>query len=296
MTLAAAAASERTETTTTVDDLHRASSEAKDTIPDSNNVIANTHDAPVPTKDGPITPRKRPWYHPKSLFQLALDNWFLIGIFVFIIIASQAPSVAKTGGHIRAEITVSWVGLAIIFLITGLTLSTPALLSNLSNFYLHFLTQIISLIVFPTVVFVIITIIRSVQNTPIDRFILIGYMVAGVMPTTVASNIAMTRTAKGNVEAATAEVCVGGSASVMASREDGLNDRSNLGHLLLTAAPRDVLACRHVVVRTTSSFRQRGLRRKVGEPEGDLPAVGDEDGLGAVPSPGELCRGMTASL
>lgn len=239
------------------DGSYRPRSEAKDTIPDSDNIVTNTHDAPVPTKDGPLRASKRPWYHPKSLFQLALDNWFLIGIFVFIIIASQAPSVAKTGGHIRAEITVSWVGLAIIFLITGLTLSTPALISNLSNFYLHFLTQIISLIVFPTVVFVIITIIRSVKNTPIDRFILIGYMVAGVMPTTVASNIAMTRTAKGNVEAATAEVCVGEPAlTIITCLEGTLSGRSNLGHLLLAATARDVLAGGDMVVRPPSGFRR----------------------------------------
>jgi len=80
----------------------------------------------------------------------------------------------------------------------------------LGNIYLHVVTQGISLLLFPTTVFVIITIIQASGGGQIDPYITVGYMVMGVMPTTVASNLAMTRTAKGNVEAATAEVCIGG--------------------------------------------------------------------------------------
>ena len=94
-------------------------------------------------------------------------------------------------------------------MITGLTLSTPALLSNLGNIYLHVVTQGISLLLFPTLVFIVVTIIQAAGSGEIDPFIVVGFMVMGVMPTTVASNLAMTRTAKGNVEAATAEVCIG---------------------------------------------------------------------------------------
>lgn len=57
--------------------------------------------------------------------------------------------------------------------------------------------------------FALISIIDATDDDKIDRFILGGFMVLGVLPTTVASNIAMTRTAKGNEEAATAEVCIG---------------------------------------------------------------------------------------
>jgi sodium/bile acid cotransporter 7 len=58
-----------------------------------------TYVPPADVRKETVEERKRTWYHPLSLFQLALDNWFLIGIFVFIILASQFPAVAKTGGR-----------------------------------------------------------------------------------------------------------------------------------------------------------------------------------------------------
>ena len=99
--------------------------------------------------------------------------------------------------------------MALIFLITGLTLSTQALLSQFKSFYLHIVTQLFSLVFFPTVIFVIINVIRVANNPAINEYILVGIMVMGVLPTTVASNLTMTRTANGNVEASTAEVVIG---------------------------------------------------------------------------------------
>jgi len=58
-----------------------------------------TYVPPAEVRKETVEERKRAWYHPLSLFQLALDNWFLIGIFVFIVLASQFPNVAKTGGR-----------------------------------------------------------------------------------------------------------------------------------------------------------------------------------------------------
>ncbi|ORX40601.1 SBF-like CPA transporter family-domain-containing protein [Kockovaella imperatae] len=156
-----------------------------------------------------IEKNTRKWYHPKALLLLAISNWFLIGIGIAIGLASRFPQVAAEGGYIRSEYSIQYGALAIIFLITGLTLSTQILYRQVKSYSLHLSTQIISLLVFPTVVFIIITIIQSADNPAIDRYILVGLMVMGVLPTTVASNITMTRGADGNVEAATVEVVVG---------------------------------------------------------------------------------------
>ena len=46
----------------------------------------------------PSTKEGRSWYHPISLFWLCVDNWFLIGIAVFITLAYEFPQVGKEGG------------------------------------------------------------------------------------------------------------------------------------------------------------------------------------------------------
>lgn len=40
----------------------------------------------------------RAWWHPISLFWLLVENWFLIGIAVFIALAYKFPDVGKEGG------------------------------------------------------------------------------------------------------------------------------------------------------------------------------------------------------
>lgn len=68
-----------------------------------------TYVPPAEVPGGTVEEKKRSWYHPKALFQLALDNWFLIGIFVFIVLASQFPSVAKAGGRESDNARRKWI-------------------------------------------------------------------------------------------------------------------------------------------------------------------------------------------
>jgi len=68
-----------------------------------------TYVPPAEVRGETVEEKRRSWYHPKALFQLALDNWFLIGIFVFIILASQFPSVAKTGGRESDDVSRKWI-------------------------------------------------------------------------------------------------------------------------------------------------------------------------------------------
>jgi sodium/bile acid cotransporter 7 len=151
----------------------------------------------------------RAWYHPISLFWTAVDNWFLIGIAVFITLAFLFPAVGKEGGYLRAEYTISYGAIALIFLITGLTLSTQALYHQFRNWYSHLFTQVFSLLFFPAVMFAIVNIIKAAKDDAIDPYILVGLMMMAILPTTVAANVTMTREAEGNEEAATAECCIG---------------------------------------------------------------------------------------
>ncbi|WVR03774.1 hypothetical protein IAU60_000769 [Kwoniella sp. DSM 27419] len=157
------------------------------------------------------------WYHPVKVFGFLLDNWFLIGIGVCIVLAWRFPHVAAEGGVIRSEYSIKYGAIALIFLITGLTLSTRSLYHQLRNWRLHLFTQLFSFLFFPAIVFAIVNIIHAAQSdrageeggSGIDKYVLAGMVVMSVMPTTVASNISMTRSAGGSTEAATMQVCIG---------------------------------------------------------------------------------------
>ncbi|OXG12881.1 sodium/bile acid cotransporter 7-B/bile acid cotransporter 7-B [Cryptococcus neoformans A2-102-5] len=160
--------------------------------------------------NGENVKKKNPWYYPLVLLlDFLIGNWFLIGIGVVIVLAWKFPHVAANGGAIRSQYSITYGVITAIFLITGLTLSTPALFHQLANWRLHLFTQIFSFLFFSAIVFAIVNCVRVSGNGAIDKYVLVGMMVMSVMPTTVASNITMTRNAGGSTEAATMEVCVG---------------------------------------------------------------------------------------
>lgn len=90
-----------------------------------------------------------------------------------------------------------------------MTLSTHALINQALNFKLHIVTQAISFLAFSALVFGVVKAVITAGEGKIDVGVLAGLVTMGVLPTTIASNVAMTRNAGGDVEAATAEVVVG---------------------------------------------------------------------------------------
>jgi sodium/bile acid cotransporter 7 len=93
-------------------------------------------------------------------------------------------SVGKNGGSIRAEYTVKWGAIAVIFLLTGFSLSTKALLNQALNWHLHLVTQVISFFAFPAVVYGVIRAIVASGNAHLDRVVLGGIITMGILPTT----------------------------------------------------------------------------------------------------------------
>ncbi|KAG9012637.1 hypothetical protein FRB94_005247 [Tulasnella sp. JGI-2019a] len=110
-------------------------------------------------------------------------------------------------GPLKAQYTIEWGGIGLIFLITGLSISTEALVKQAKNYRLHLVTQILSFLVFSAVVCAIVAIIRASGTHKIDTTVLAGLILMSILPTTV--NIVVTQNAGGNVEAATIEVCIG---------------------------------------------------------------------------------------
>jgi sodium/bile acid cotransporter 7 len=144
---------------------------------------------PVPTSSekgafASESPRPKAAVVFKSIIKYFIAQWLVVGLGLAILLAWAAPSVGKNGGTIRAEYTVKWGGIALIFLLTGLSLSTKAFLNQALNWHLHLVTQFISFLVFSAVVYGVVWAVVCSNNSHLDKTVLGGLITMGVLPTT----------------------------------------------------------------------------------------------------------------
>ncbi|KAJ5356855.1 hypothetical protein N7517_011464 [Penicillium concentricum] len=143
----------------------------------------------------------------KRIASLILHQWLLIGIGIVCALAYCFPNVAKHGGTIRSEYSIMYGVIAIIFLISGLSIPRQKLISQVLNWRLHVIVQVISFLFIPALVLAIVHIILAADpGGKIDRAVLAGYIFTACIPTTIASNVVMTRSAGGDDAAALVEV------------------------------------------------------------------------------------------
>ncbi|CAI7633166.1 unnamed protein product [Penicillium glandicola] len=143
----------------------------------------------------------------KRIANLILHQWLLIGIGIVCALAYCFPNVAKHGGTIRSEYSIMYGVIAIIFLISGLSIPRQKLISQVLNWRLHLIVQVISFLFIPALVLAIVHIILAADpGGKIDRAVLAGYIFTACIPTTIASNVVMTRSAGGDDAAALVEV------------------------------------------------------------------------------------------
>ncbi|RUO96924.1 SBF-like CPA transporter family-domain-containing protein [Jimgerdemannia flammicorona] len=142
------------------------------------------------------------------VFAQLYKHWFLLGLGLAIGLARAFPTVGKKGGPIRAEWSIKWGAVCIIFFISGLSLRTKVLIREIVRVRLHALVQIISLVIIPFVVYGIIELFRAV-HVPIDGTLLSGIVIAASTPTTVSSNVVMTKNGGGNEAAALMNAALG---------------------------------------------------------------------------------------
>ncbi|KAL1868450.1 LRR receptor-like serine/threonine-protein kinase RGI2 [Diaporthe australafricana] len=145
-----------------------------------------------------------------KVLKFVADQWLIIGFGLACLFGYLWPDVAAKGGIIRSEYSVLYGSVAIIFFVSGLQLSPQKLRVNLFNWRLHILTQGISFIVIPLIWLAILWIIIAAGGTKhIEPSILVGMLVLSCLPTTIASNVVMTRNAGGDDAAAIVEVVIG---------------------------------------------------------------------------------------
>lgn len=85
----------------------------------------------------------------------------------------------------------------IIFLISGLSLRTRILTQTFMRIRLHLLVQLINLVIIPFFVFGLVLLLFKL-HVPMNSLVLMGVVIAASTPTTVSSNVVMTKAAKGN--------------------------------------------------------------------------------------------------
>ena len=126
-------------------------------------------------------------------------NWFLIGIVVVISLARFAPFIGAKGGILKPEITVKYIAVSTIFLNSGLSLKTEELKSALSKVRLHVFVQSFTLAFVPGLVSLL---VRILQFTSLNEWLLKGLLVVGCMPPPVSSAVILTKAVGGNEAAA----------------------------------------------------------------------------------------------
>lgn len=135
------------------------------------------------------------------------SQWFFVILGCLIAIAHSYPQFACHGGLLRAEYVIGYGAVAVIFLQSGLDTEASQLKVNLFNWKAHVTVLVYSFLITSSIAYGIITGIKNYGT--IDEWMLVGLIVTMCCPTTVASNVIMTKNADGNELLTLCEVFIG---------------------------------------------------------------------------------------
>jgi len=130
------------------------------------------------------------------LSRLKLDP-FLVALATTVVLALAWPKPGVTGGILHADKAATW-GVAVIFLLYGVSLSPRRLIESAARWDLHLVVQVTTFLVFPAVVAGALALAGGLFPEPLA----IGFFFLAALPSTVSSSVAMTSLARGNVPVA----------------------------------------------------------------------------------------------
>jgi sodium/bile acid cotransporter 7 len=134
------------------------------------------------------------------------DQWFLLAMAAVILIASQVQVPASRQKTKRTVVT--YLSVSVIFFINGCTLETSILLANAARWKLHAFVQLQCYLVCSAATFAIVSLCATNPNF-MDPWLLIGFLFVGSAPTTMNSNVVMTRQAHGNTALTVVQSVIG---------------------------------------------------------------------------------------
>jgi sodium/bile acid cotransporter 7 len=137
---------------------------------------------------------------------ILLDQWFVLAMGIVIIIASQVQVAAAH--QAKKEIVVTYLSVIIVFFITGCTLPTRVLIDNYSRWKVHIFVQVQCFLMTSAIIFGIVSACATSRSF-MDPGLLVGMIIGGCLPTTISSNVVMTRQAHGNQALTVVETTIG---------------------------------------------------------------------------------------
>ena len=134
------------------------------------------------------------------------DQWFLLAMAAIILISSQVQVPASQQKTKRTVIT--YLSVSVIFFVNGCTLPTRLLIENYMRWKLHFFVQLQCYLVCSAATFAIVSLCAT-NRSFMDPWLLIGFLFIGSAPTTMSSNVVMTRQAHGNTALTAVQSVIG---------------------------------------------------------------------------------------
>jgi sodium/bile acid cotransporter 7 len=124
-------------------------------------------------------------------------DWFLIALVVVVAAAVIWPEPGAKGGFLHID-WISTYGVAVVFLLYGMTLAPEKLRQGFAHWRVHITVQLGTFVLFPVVVLLFGLPLRS--HLPPAAWT--GFFYLAALPSTVSSSVAMTSLARGNVPVA----------------------------------------------------------------------------------------------
>jgi solute carrier family 10 (sodium/bile acid cotransporter), member 7 len=154
-----------------------------------------------------LPPQQNRTKHSTSLLLWLLrDQWFVLAIGAVILLSSQVQ--VPSSQQAKKELVITYLAPALVFFITGCTLPTRTLIENYAKWKIHLFVQLQCFLLTSAISFAFVSAAAS-NPSFMDAGLLVGFIIGGCLPTTISSNVVMTKQAHGNQALTVVETTIG---------------------------------------------------------------------------------------